>query len=93
MDLVVCNNNEPALIYRNNANELLHHHYIKLRLTGEGMNTKAYGAKIEIITPDSLTQYQELYPVRGYQSTVTQDDFIWYVRQFNYSANKNYMAR
>ncbi len=73
MDLVVCNNNEPALIYRNNASELLHHHYIKLRLTGEGMNTKAYGSKIEIITPDSLTQYQELYPVRGYQSTVSQD--------------------
>ncbi|HEY2726825.1 MAG TPA: VCBS repeat-containing protein, partial [Parafilimonas sp.] len=73
MDLVVCNNNEPVLIYRNNANELLHHHYIKIRLTGEGMNTKAYGVKIEITTPDSLTQYQELYPVRGYQSTVSQD--------------------
>jgi hypothetical protein len=73
MDLVVCNNNEPVLIYRNNANELLHHHYIKLRLTGEGRNTKAYGAKIKIITPDSLTQYQELYPVRGYQSTASQD--------------------
>ncbi len=73
MDLVVCNNNEPALVYYNNANEIFHHHYIKLRLTGEGMNTKAYGAKIEIITPDSITQYQELYPVRGYQSTVSQD--------------------
>ena len=35
-------------------NELLHHHYIKLRLTGEGMNTKAYGAKIEITTPDGI---------------------------------------
>jgi hypothetical protein len=73
MDLIVCNNNEPALIYRNNANEILHHHYIKFRLTGEGMNTKAYGAKIQITTPDSLTQYQELYPVRGFQSTVTGD--------------------
>jgi hypothetical protein len=73
MDLIVCNNNEPALIYRNNANEILHHHYIKFRLTGEGMNTKAYGAKIKITTPDSLTQYQELYPVRGFQSTVTGD--------------------
>ncbi len=73
LDLVVCNNNEPALLYRNNANDMLHHHYIKLQLIGEGMNTKAYGAKAEIITPDSNTQYQELYPVRGYQSTVTQD--------------------
>jgi hypothetical protein len=73
MDLVVCNNNEPALIYRNNANGLLHHNYIKLRLTGSGLNTKALGAKIEIITPDSSHQYQELYPVRGYQSTVNTD--------------------
>jgi hypothetical protein len=73
VDLVVCNNNEPALMYRNNANDLLHHHYIKLRLTGDGMNTKAYGAKVEITSPDGITQYQELYPVRGYQSTVTQD--------------------
>jgi hypothetical protein len=73
LDLVVCNNNEPALLYRNNENEISHHHYVKLRLTGEGMNTKAYGAKAEIKTPDGNKQYQELYPVRGYQSTVTQD--------------------
>ncbi len=73
LDLIICNNNEPALLYRNNANEILHHHYIKLRLIGEGMNTKAYGAKAEITTPDGITQYQELYPVRGYQSTVTQE--------------------
>ncbi len=73
LDLVVCNNNEPALLYRNNANELLHHHYIKLHLVGEGMNTGAYGAKAEVTTPDKCTQYEELYPVRGYQSTVSQD--------------------
>jgi hypothetical protein len=73
LDLIVCNNNEPALLYRNNENEILHHHYIKLRLTGEGLNTKAYGAKAEIKTTDGNIQYQELYPVRGYQSTVTQD--------------------
>ena len=73
LDLIICNNNEPALLYRNNANEVLHHHYLKLRLIGEGMNTKAYGAKAEVTTPDSVTQYQELYPVRGYQSTVTQE--------------------
>ncbi len=73
LDLIVCNNNEPALLYRNNQNELSHNHYIKLRLVGEGMNTHAYGAKAEITTPDKGTQYQELYPVRGYQSTVSQE--------------------
>jgi hypothetical protein len=73
LDLIVCNNNQPALLYRNNQNEISHNHYMKLRLTGEGMNSNAYGAKAEIRTHDGNTQYQELYPVRGYQSTVTQD--------------------
>ena len=26
LDLIVCNNNEPAMLYRNNQNELLHNH-------------------------------------------------------------------
>jgi hypothetical protein len=76
LDLIVCNNNEPALIYRNNENELLKNHYLKVRLTGEGMNTKAYGAKVTLTTDDGNKQYQELYPVRGYQSTVTQELFF-----------------
>jgi hypothetical protein len=76
LDLVVCNNNEPALIYRNNQNELRKNHYIKLRLKGVGMNTKAYGAKATLITSDGMQQYQELYPVRGYQSTVAPEFFF-----------------
>ncbi|MEO5683825.1 MAG: VCBS repeat-containing protein [Chitinophagaceae bacterium] len=73
LDLIVCNNNEPAMIYRNNQNELLHNHYIKLRLQGAGLNTKAYGAKVIVTAADGSVQYQELYPVRGYQSTTTQE--------------------
>lgn len=73
LDLIVCNNNEPAMIYRNNGSNVLKHHYLQLQLTGEGLNTQALGAKITVTTPDGNEQYQELYPVRGYQSTVMHD--------------------
>ncbi|HEX9511626.1 MAG TPA: VCBS repeat-containing protein [Puia sp.] len=76
LDLVVCNNNEPALVYRNNENELRKNHYIKLRLTGKGLNTKAYGAKATLTTADGISQYQELYPVRGYQSSMAPELFF-----------------
>ncbi|HTL07932.1 MAG TPA: CRTAC1 family protein, partial [Chitinophagaceae bacterium] len=73
LDLVVCNNNEPAMIYRNNAEQIGQLHYIKCRLTGSGDNTKAYGAKLKLTAADGTAQYQELYPVRGYQSSVSTE--------------------
>jgi enediyne biosynthesis protein E4 len=76
LDLVVCNNNEPALVYRNNENEIKKNHWIKIRLTGKGLNTHAYGAKATLTTTDGLTQYQELYPVRGYQSSMPPELFF-----------------
>ena len=72
LDLVVCNNNEPAMVYRNNASEIIPGHFIKLRFKGEGLNTKAYGAKATLIT-STTRQYLELYPVRSYQSTISQE--------------------
>ena len=72
LDLVVCNNNEPAMVYRNNASDQLSGHYIKLRFTGTGANTRAYGAKATLFT-NTTKQYLELYPVRSYQSTLAQE--------------------
>ena len=76
LDLVVCNNNEPAMIYRNNESDIKKNHWIRLRLTGKGLNTKAYGAKATLITTDGATQYAELYPVRGYQSSMPPELFF-----------------
>ena len=78
LDLIVCNNNEPAFVYRNNQDELLHNHFLKLRFAGEGLNTKAYGVKVIMQTTNSEKQYQELYPVRGYQSTVAPEIVFGY---------------
>ena len=83
LDLIICNNNEPVMVYRNNENELLHNHFIKIRLQGTGLNTKAYGAKVLLTTSDGVQQYQELYPVRGYQSTTTQELLFGFSAQLN----------
>lgn len=72
LDLIVCNNNEPAMVYRNNADEVMQNRYIKLRFKGEGTNTKALGTKVTLIT-NTTKQYLELYPVRSYQSTVSDE--------------------
>lgn len=81
LDLIVCNNNEPALVYRNNESELKKNHFFRLRLTGEAANTKAYGAKATLTTTGGLKQYQELYPVRGYQSTVAPELFFGFPKE------------
>ncbi len=73
LDLIVCSNNQPVSLYRNNLNESNARHYLTLRLSGNGGNTGAYGAKVVLTTTDGLTQWLELYPVRGYQSSCTQD--------------------
>jgi hypothetical protein len=72
LDLVICNNNQPAMIYRNNQQEQSPTGFLRIICKGGGNNTKALGARIEIMTADGERQWQELYPVRGYQSSVSQ---------------------
>lgn len=69
LDLIVSNINEDVYVYRNNHESLLGHHYLKVRLRGSKKNAFGLGAKVYVYT-DSLTQYQEMIPVRGYQSSV-----------------------
>jgi hypothetical protein len=68
LDLVVSNINEPVSIYQNNTNQGV----LKVKLTGLGKNSQALGSKVWVYA-NGTTQYSELYPVRGYQSTVTTD--------------------
>jgi len=76
LDLVICNNNQPAEVYRNDEDQVKKNHWLRLRLTGDGLNTRAYGAKAILETSDGIRQYQELYPVRGYQSTMAPELFF-----------------
>ena len=69
LDLVVCNQNQPAFIYRNNARELNKNNYIGFTLKGKGKNPFAVGSKVQLyIGPEILTR--ELFPSRGFQSSV-----------------------
>ncbi|HEV9038689.1 MAG TPA: FG-GAP-like repeat-containing protein [Puia sp.] len=76
LDLVVCTNDEPVMVYRNNGSQLKKDHYIRLRLTGRGLNTRAYGARAVLTTSDGSSQYEELYPVRGFQSSMAPELFF-----------------
>jgi enediyne biosynthesis protein E4 len=69
LDLVVCNNNDPVWVYKNHSNEAGRNNFIKVRLEGNQRNVFGIGAKVIVIT-DSAEQLQELFPVRGYQSSV-----------------------
>ncbi|MBE7169273.1 MAG: VCBS repeat-containing protein [Williamsia sp.] len=69
LDLIVCNNDDPVWLYKNNESETIHHNFIKVKLKGGQKNPFGIGARVVVIT-DSSSQLQEMYPVRGYQSSV-----------------------
>ena len=69
LDLVVCNNNAPAWLYRNHEDERAKNNFIRIRLAGDQKNVFGIGAKV-IVNTAGQQQVQELFPVRGYQSSV-----------------------
>ncbi len=69
LDLVVNNVNEEAFIYRNNQNKRSQKNYLKVRLQGNTKNTFGVGTKV-YLRNQRQTQYQEMIPVRGFQSSV-----------------------
>lgn len=68
LDLVISHINEPVSIYQNNTGQK----GFIVKLAGSGKNSQAFGSKVWVYS-QGLIQYSELYPVRGYQSTVTTD--------------------
>lgn len=69
LDLVVNNVNSDLFIYKNNNNNLSENHYIKVKLSGEGKNTQAIGAKVQIYLEKDTLLY-EMQPIRGFQSSM-----------------------
>ncbi|HET7898956.1 MAG TPA: CRTAC1 family protein, partial [Flavisolibacter sp.] len=72
LDLVIGNNNEPVMLYRNNAEQQAKNHFVKVELKGKDANTAALGAKVWLYAGGKV-QYAEQYPVRGYQSSVAPE--------------------
>lgn len=69
LDLIVNNENQPSLIYKNNSRELNKNNFIALQLTGKGKNSFAIGSKIQLYG-GGQTLVRELVPVRGFQSSI-----------------------
>jgi enediyne biosynthesis protein E4 len=69
LDLVINNVNQQAFVYKNNSNELLHNHYLKVSLKGTEKNTFAVGAKVSAYVGKENINL-ELIPTRGFQSSV-----------------------
>ncbi len=67
MDLVINNVNDHAFIFRNDLDN--QGNYIKIVLKGTLRNSYAIGSKVRVYLNDK-TLYQELAPVRGFQSSV-----------------------
>jgi enediyne biosynthesis protein E4 len=67
LDLLVNNVNMPCFVYRNETNGRAN--WLKINVVGEGRNPFAYGAKVEV-TSGGITQYQEVAPMRGFESCV-----------------------
>ncbi len=67
LDLVINNIDRVASVYINTNNK--NNNYLSVKLEGEGKNLFAVGARVKITTENG-EQVQELFPTRGYQSSV-----------------------
>lgn len=69
LDLVVNNINQPAFIYRNNA-QPSDNHYLQVKLKGGERNIQGIGARVTVYA-EGRQQILEQIPIRGYLSTVS----------------------
>lgn len=67
LDLIIGNNNAPVMVWRNNL-EHQAPRWLQVKLRSPTGNRFALGAKAWLYAGQQV-QYQELYPVRGFQST------------------------
>ncbi|PWJ60417.1 VCBS repeat protein [Dyadobacter jejuensis] len=69
LDLVINNVNQPVSIYKNRSEVMAHPgNYIKVKLQGEGLNTRAIGASLKVYAGKQIFTRQ-LFPSKGFQSS------------------------
>jgi enediyne biosynthesis protein E4 len=69
LDLVINNENREAFVYRNMSTEQLHHHFLKVKLDGDSLNTFGLGARLQLFTNGNVQTLEQM-PSRGFQSSV-----------------------
>lgn len=71
LDYITNNIDGPAFVFQNHSDELTANHFLKIKFEGPTGDIQGYGTKVWLYT-DSLIQFQENSPYRGYQSSVEQ---------------------
>lgn len=75
LDIVVNNINDPALVYKNNANDKKDKPYATIKLKGSEKNINAVGAKVVLFANGGVRTYENT-PVHGFQSSMQIPIFI-----------------
>ncbi|MEL6674878.1 MAG: VCBS repeat-containing protein [Bacteroidota bacterium] len=68
-EIIINNVDMPAHIYQNHTSEQGTHHFLQITAQGPEKNPQGIGLKVEIYEGPNM-QVAELYPVRGYYSSV-----------------------
>jgi hypothetical protein len=71
LDIVVNRINGPAGIYRNNSKTRTGHHYLDIRLKGEGLNSSGIGAKL-VLKNKGRIQLNYASATKGFESSSLQ---------------------
>ncbi len=69
LDLVINNTQDPVFIYENKTNSLKKNNYLRVDLKGSQNNRMGLGSKLYVYH-DSVVQFTEYSPYRGFQSSV-----------------------
>jgi enediyne biosynthesis protein E4 len=75
LDLIVNNVNMPSFVYKNMSRENDSTNYISILLKDTGSNTFAIGSSIKIFCKNEIIN-REIYPARGFQSSVDYKNVI-----------------
>lgn len=69
LDVIICNENQPAFIYQNHSRDQNKNNYLSVKLKGIGANTFAVGTKVQLFCGSEILT-KENFPSRGFQSSV-----------------------
>ena len=71
LDLVVNNVNDKAFVFQNQSDtQHPDHHFAQIKLEGPARNPLGIGAKVWVTFEGGQTEYREMYPSRGYISSM-----------------------
>jgi hypothetical protein len=73
LDYVTNNINGPSFVFKSHAREYTANHFLRIRFRGPRGNIQGYGASVLLYGTGDTLQYQEHFPIRGYQSTSEQE--------------------